>query len=260
MFHASDEPGEIVATLIGPSAAIREIREDAVLASTVDARILIAGEYGVGKRRLARLIHQQSLRSTGPFVTIRCSGLPDLQLAIRLFGDGRDITGALSRADGGTLLLQDVDALSPAIQDDLLNFLRSGEFQPVGSPEAIRSTARIVCSTTARSLETRGSDDFSTDLYYVLNSIYIRIPPLRERSEDVEPLLDFFTAYYARRSGVGVPAMTSESREGCRTHPWPANLRQLQAAAAMFALPVPSSSPADILESAARLAGVHRPA
>ena len=257
MFQSNDDPGEIAATLIGPSAAVRELRQELALAGAVDVRVLIAGEYGVGKRRLARLIHQRSVRAHGPFVAVRCKGAADIPT--RLFGDGREIAGAVERADGGTLFLQDVDALPSCTQERLLHFLRAGEFQPVGSTEARRADVRVICATTARNLETSGTTGFRTDLYYLLNTLYLRIPALRERREDVEPLLEFFTAYYARRSGLGIPELSSESRANCRTHHWPANLCQLQAAAAMFALPITTVRSSDILESAARIVAAHRP-
>jgi DNA-binding NtrC family response regulator len=256
MFHSTDDPGEIAAALIGPSAAARELREELALAGAVGMRVLITGEYGVGKRRLARLIHQRSARADGPFVGVRCSdaaGLP-----ARLWGNGRDITGAIERADAGTLFLQDVDALSPRMQEQLRQFLCSGEFQTVGSAESRSTDIRLVCSTTAGNIAKGGSNGFLPDLYYLLNTICIPIPPLRERREDVEPLLEFFTAYYARRNGVGVPDLTGESRASCRTHEWPANLCELQAAAAMFALPPSAARPTDILSSAAWLVASQR--
>jgi len=257
MFQSNDDPGEIAAALIGPSAAVCELRQELALAGAVDVRVLITGEYGVGKRRLARLIHQRSVRAHGPFVAVRCADAADIPT--RLFGDGRDIAGAVERADGGTLFLQDVEALPTCTQERLLHFLRAGEFQPVGSTEARRADVRVICATTAGNLQTSGANGFRTDLYYLLNTIYLRIPALRERREDVEPLLEFFTAYYARRSGLGIPELSNESRANCRTHHWPANLCQLQAAAAMFALPITTARPSDILESAARIVAAHRP-
>jgi DNA-binding NtrC family response regulator len=116
-----------------------------------------------------------------------------------------------------------------------MEFLAAGEVKPIGANTGARANVRVLTTTTTRLIDNVDNGDFRSDLYYLLNPIFIQVPPLRERSEDVEPLLEFFTAYYARRHGLGPPSLSVESRLACRMYPWPGNLRQLQAAAAMFA-------------------------
>lgn len=235
-----ESPAEIAATLIGSSAATRELRDEAEFASRLLAGVMIAGESGVGKKRLAELIHRQSVRGRAPFVAVRCADLDDAQLEARLFGDWCRVsrTGALERADGGTIFLEDVDALSPTLQARLIRFLVTGNIQPVGR-NALRPqvNVRITCSTTIPLLERLTPGSFRADLYYLLNTIYLPIPPLRDRPEDVQPLLEYFTAYYARRNGVVPPQLTLDYLASCLKYDWPGNVRQLQAAAALLSHP-----------------------
>ena len=245
-------PGEVAGILVGGSAAVRELREDIVLASRAPVRVMIAGEYGVGKRRLARLIHRQSVRGRAPFVSVRCA---ELEPAIEpvLFGS-RGVAGALDRADGGTVFLEDVETLSPAAQGRLKQFVASGEIQPVGAKSVSRRTnVRVLCATRVPLAERLTSGMFCQELYYLLNTIYLPVPPLRERPEDIEPLLEYFTAYYARRTGVAIPRLTHECRASCRAHHWPGNMRQLQTAASLFATRTVPHAPVAVLESAERM-------
>jgi DNA-binding NtrC family response regulator len=245
-------PGEVAGILVGASAAVRELREDIVLASRASVRVMIAGEYGVGKRRLARLIHRQSIRGRAPFVSLRCAEL-DAATEPVLFGR-RGFAGALDRADGGTVFLEDVEALSPAAQARLKQFVATGEIQPVGAKAVSRRTnVRVLCATRIPLAERLASGMFCQELYYLLNTIYLPVPPLRERPEDIEPLLEYFTAYYARRTGVAIPRLTHEWRASCRAHQWPGNMRQLQTAAALFATRTTPHAPVAVLESAERM-------
>ena len=245
-------PGEVAGILVGASAAARELRQDIELASRAPVRVMIAGEYGVGKRRLARLIHRHSVRGRVPFVSVRCAEL-DAAIEPVLFG-GRGTAGALDRADGGTLFLEDVEALSPAAQARLKRFVATGEIQPAGAKTAYsRRNVRVLCATRVPLAERLASGMFCQELYYLLNTIYLPVPPLRERPEDIEPLLEYFTAYYARRTGVAIPRLTLECRASCRAHHWPGNMRQLQTAASLFATRVAPHAPVAVLESAERM-------
>ena len=245
-------PGEVAGILVGGSAAVRELREDIVLASRAPVRVMIVGEYGVGKRRLARLIHRQSVRSRAPFVSVRCAELETATEPV-LFGS-RGVAGAFDRADGGTVFLEDVETLLPAAQARLKQFVASGEIQPVGGKSVSRRTnVRVLCATRVPLAERLTSGMFCQELYYLLNTIYLPVPPLRERPEDIEPLLEYFTAYYARRTGVAIPRLTHECRASCRAHHWPGNMRQLQTAASLFATRTVPHPPVAVLESAERM-------
>ena len=216
--------------LVGSSAAIRDLQREAELAARLDVRVLIVGEYGVGKKRLASLIHAESSRR-GPFIRIRCGRETEPQLHARLFGGGEAAPAATAfeRADGGAILLQDVDSLTPALQDELTRHLASGR---AGTGRGRPVDVQILTSTQAPLIDKVLAGTFREDLYYLLNTMYLPIPPLRERSEDVEPLLEYFTSHYARRYGIGRPRLTAEWHARCHAHDWPANVRELQTAAA----------------------------
>jgi DNA-binding NtrC family response regulator len=235
-----ENPGEIASILIGSSAATRELRDEVEFASRLVAGVMIAGESGVGKKRLAELIHRQSVRGRAQFVPVKCADPDDAQLEARLFGDVRRVsrTGALERAEGGTIFLEDVDALSATLQSRLMHFLVTGHVLPVGrSALRPRVNVRIICSTTIPLIESLTRGSFRADLYYLLNTVYLPIPPLRDRPEDVQPLLEYFTAYYARRNGVVPPQLTLECLASCLKYEWPGNVRQLQATAALLSHP-----------------------
>jgi len=221
------------APLIAASVALRELQKEAELAARLDMRVLIAGEYGVGKRRLARLIHAESSRHRGPFIQVRCAQEPEARLYARLFG-GLDSSalrpGTFERANGGTILLQDVDSLTPVLQDALLHFLTDRPRNASGTPLDVQ----IVASTKLPLIDLVEAGTFRSDLYYLLNTMYLPIPPLRERPEDVEPLFQYFTSHYARRYGVGGRGLTGDWQTRCWAQDWPGNVRGLQAAAAAF--------------------------
>jgi DNA-binding NtrC family response regulator len=221
-------------SLVAASLAMREVQKEAELAARLDVRVLTTGEFGVGKRRLARLIHAESSRHGGPFLQVRCAQEPEARLYSRLFGGGDSAqgrSGSFERARGGTILLQDVDSLTPALQDALLHFLaadqpRSGSGRP---PDV-----QIVTSTQKPLIDRVVAGTFRDDLYYFLNTMYLPIPPLRERPEDVEPLFRYFASYYGRRYGMDGRGLTYEWRARCGTQHWPENVRGLKAAAAAF--------------------------
>jgi DNA-binding NtrC family response regulator len=254
IFARGERPGEIGATLIGSSAATGELREEVEFAAPLSVPVMIAGEYGVGKKRLAKLLHRRSLRCRTPFVTVKCADLPETQLNARLFGHRDTLTraGAFERADGGTIFLEDIDVLSQTLQAHLMQFLATGEVPPAGIGAAPRrANVRIISSTTIPLLETLTAGGFREDLYYRLNSVYLPISPLRERPEDVDSLLEYFTSYYARRQQVAPPRLTREWRDLCRAYPWPANVRQLQAVAELLGRVI-DPCPQEVFDAAAR--------
>ena len=230
-FMTFDSDRATARALVGSSAAIRDLQREAELAARLDVRVLIVGEFGVGKKRLARLIHAESSRR-GPFIRIRCGRDTEPQLHARLFGGGEagaPTATAFERADGGAILLQDVDSLTPALQDELTRYLASGR---AGTGLGRTVDVQILTSTQVPLINKVLAGTFREDLYYLLNTMYLPIPPLRERPEDVEPLLEHFTSHYARRYGIGRPRLTAEWHARCHAHDWPANVRELQTAAA----------------------------
>jgi DNA-binding NtrC family response regulator len=245
-------PGEVAGILVGSSEAVRELRDDIELASRTPARVLIAGEYGVGKKRLAELIHRQSLRGRAPFVSLRCGDL-DANLEPRLFRRHNPIT-SLERADGGTVFFDRVDLLSWDAQLRLKHFVATGHIQSSSTRRPPRRTnVRVVSSTTIPLMQKLQTGSFSQELYYQLNTIYLPIRPLRQRPEDIEPLLEYFVAYYSRRMGVAVPRLSLDSRAICQAHHWPGNMRQLQTAASLFVTRSTPHDAVEVVETAERL-------
>src|SRR5689334_11471571 len=188
-------------TMVGVSAAIRDVEEEVDQAARFDAKVLITGESGVGKEIVARLIHERSARSRGPLVTINCAGFPDSLLESELFGHvkgsftdaHRDKRGWLEAAHGGTIFMDEVGEMSLRMQAMLLRFLETGEIQRVGSDRPLPALDVRVIAATHRNLAQHVADKtFREDLFYRLNVIHIEVPPLRERREDIPLLLAHF--------------------------------------------------------------------
>jgi len=191
------------------SAAMQEVARLISRAAQSEATVLVTGETGTGKDLIARLIHFSSKRSSGPFLAINIPSLPETLVESELFGSEKGaFTGATERkigkfeaASGGTLFLDEIGELSPSVQVKLLRFLQDKEFYRLGSTKALRADVRIIAATN-RNLEKLVSEEkFRSDLYYRLNVIRINVPPLRERKEDIPPLVDHFLRLYAEREG-----------------------------------------------------------
>jgi len=203
-------------------------------AAVAPAPILLVGETGVGKEHLARLVHAASRRAGEPFVAVNCAAIPSELLEAELFGvvDGaatgvRRRTGLFQEADGGTLFLDEVGDLEPRLQAKLLRALQEGEVRAVGGrPSAV--DVRVVAATHA-DLEARRRDgSFRDDLYYRLAGFVLRVPPLRRRPEDVEPLVEHFLARFAAEAGRGVGGLQPRVMDLLLQHSWPGNVRQLE--------------------------------
>lgn len=191
--------------------------------------IYLTGETGTGKEVLARLIHEQSPRSSGAFVALNCGALPLSLAESELFGHVkgsftgalRDRPGALLQAHGGTLFLDEVGDLPPEIQVQLLRFLESGEIRPVGGDRVLHADVRVVCATHKPLLRLVQEGKFRQDLYYRLASVPVEIPSLRSRPDDVE----FLAVRYAREQEK---TLTPEAIRRLRAYPWPGNVRELR--------------------------------
>jgi transcriptional regulator with PAS, ATPase and Fis domain len=223
--------------LVGRSVAIRLVEEHASQAARSDAKILLTGESGVGKEVVARLIHGASARRNAPFVTLNCAGVPDTLLESELFGHERgsftgayrDKPGLLETADRGTVLLDEVGEMSVRMQGMLLRFLETGELQRVGSPRAQRRVdVRIIAATNRNLMERIQEGNFREDLYYRLNVILIEIPPLRERMDDVIPLMQHYLSQFAASAGIGTPELGDRAKEALLGYHWPGNVRELR--------------------------------
>lgn len=200
------------------------------------ATVLIRGESGTGKELFARLIHNLSPRSTRPIITVNCSALPESLLESELFGHEKGaFTGATARrigrfeeSDGGTLFLDEIGDISAPVQVKLLRFLQEREFQRVGGNQTIRSDVRII-SATNRDLEAKVKEGtFREDLFYRLNVVVMDIPPLRERKEDVQLLIDHFLKRFASENSKDITGVTREARDLLLKYDYPGNVRELE--------------------------------
>jgi len=222
---------------IGRSEAILDLRRAIGRIARADAKVLITGESGTGKELVARSLHENSTRSSYPFVPVNCAGLADGLLESELFGHlkgsftgaYRDKSGKFEVADRGTMLMDEVGEMSLRMQGMLLRFLETGEIQKIGSDQpAMRVDVRIIAATN-RNLRQMGAEGkFREDLYFRLNVIHLFVPPLRERREDIPDLVDHFLGTYAERHSGPVRSVTSEAMAMLCDYKWPGNVRELQ--------------------------------
>jgi transcriptional regulator with PAS, ATPase and Fis domain len=257
--------GRPEARLVGRSEAIRVMEADIECAARSDAKVLITGETGVGKEVVARLIHQRSLRSAGPLVTVNCAGLPDSLLESELFGHVRgsftgayrDKPGLLEMAPNGTVFLDEVGEMSMRMQVVLLRFLETGEIQRIGADRShTRVNVRLVTATN-RELQTQiASGAFREDLYFRLNVIRLTIPPLRERVDDIPLLIDYYLDTYGSQHRVARPQISPPAMEVLMAHRWPGNIRELKNVVERLVLKSsgqlirPSDLPSDVFKPA----------
>jgi DNA-binding NtrC family response regulator len=223
--------------LIGSSAATLTINEEIDSASRTDAKVLITGETGVGKDVIAHLIHHRSARRLAPMATVNCAGFTDTLVESELFGHMRgsftdayrDKAGILESASNGTVFLDEVGEMTPHVQATLLRFLETGEIQRVGADRVhARVNVRIIAATNRNLHAEIASGGFRQDLYYRLNVIHIQVPALRERRDDIPPLLAHFLERYSRQHGVPVRAFSPEAVGLLSAYDWPGNVRQLK--------------------------------
>ena len=201
-----------------------------------DVTVLIRGESGVGKELVARAIHDRSPRRSRPFVKVNCAAVPDDLLESELFGHEKGaFTGAASmrvgkfeHADGGTLMLDEIGEMKPAMQGKLLHVLQDGEFNRLGSNRRVTADVRVLAATN-RDLEGMlARSEFREDLYYRLKVIEISVPPLRERTDEIPQLVEFFVCKYAKRYNRREPNLTPALMDAMQTYTWPGNVRELE--------------------------------
>ncbi len=221
--------------LIGRSPAMQEIYRTIARLTTADLTVMINGESGTGKELVARALHDYGKRRAGPFVAVNMAAIPRELIESELFGHERGaFTGALARtpgrfeqASGGTLFLDEIGDMPPEAQTRLLRVLQEGEFTSVGGRQPIKANVRIIAATHRDLRAAIRSGLFREDLFYRLNVVPIRLPPLRERVEDIPPLARHFLER-ARADGLATKALDAAAIERMKRHPWPGNVRELE--------------------------------
>jgi two-component system response regulator AtoC len=221
---------------IGESPQFYRIRELIEQIGTTDLNVLIRGESGTGKDVVARLIHQMSDRSRGPFVKVNCAALPSELLESELFGHERGaFTGAYKSkpgrfelADKGTIFLDEIGEMSAGIQAKLLQVIENKEFFRVGGTQNVKVNVRLICATHVDIEQHIQSKEFRLDLFYRINDITLVMPPLRERIEDIPLLADHFTRRYEEKFTKEHHLLTPEAERALLAYPWPGNIRELE--------------------------------
>jgi len=222
--------------MIGVSEAFLRVVEQAKMVARSDARVLLSGESGTGKELLAEFIHRESPFASGPFVKMNCAAIPTELLETELFGHEKGaFTGASSSrrgkfelADGGTLFLDEVGDLHETAQAKLLRVLQEGEFHRVGGEQTIRVAVRVISATNRDLADLVAKKQFREDLYYRLCVVPIRVPPLRERPEDVRPLATYFLEDFCRRNNFRPKTIDDEAFSVLEKFHWPGNARELR--------------------------------
>ncbi len=222
--------------MIGRSRAMQDIYSQVESAARSDAPVLIVGETGVGKELIARAIHAQGGRAKGPFVPVNAGALPETMLESELFGHARGaFTGAeteregkLVAASGGTLLLDEVESISPRAQIQLLRVLEDGLITPLGSDRPRKVDIRLISSSNQDLREEVRRGVIREDFYHRVMVLSVQVPPLRERREDIPLLASHFLRQAAERNGIPVPGMPERALTEMLGYPWPGNVRELK--------------------------------
>jgi DNA-binding NtrC family response regulator len=257
--------------VIGRSEGMLQVYKTAARVALTDATVLVVGESGTGKELVARAIHSASTRAAGPFIAVDCGAIAEGVLESELFGHARgSFTGAtgarrglFEEAAGGTLFLDEIGDIGSRIQGQLLRVLQEGEIRRVGESSAIRVDTRVVAATNKNLAEQVKTAKFREDLFYRLNVVTIRIPPLRERREDIPLLAEHFASRHAGERGA---SLTTEARDALLQYDWPGNVRELEnAVARALALNpggtiLPEDLPEPVREKWQGQRGVARPA
>jgi two-component system nitrogen regulation response regulator NtrX len=230
--------------LIGSSAAMARLRQDVATAAKSSAKVLITGESGVGKELVARAVHSAGARRSKPLRPVNCAGVPDTLLESELFGHlrgsftgaVRDHQGVFEAANGGSVILDEIGDSSARMQALLLRFLQFGELQRIGDSRARHVDVRIM-ATTGRDLRALVAEgEFRLDLYYRLNVISVRVPPLRERVDDIPALFDHFMRLFSIQHRLPSPRIGAETMAWLNAYSWPGNVRELRNLAERFVI------------------------
>jgi len=228
--------GMAAINLVAESEPMRQVMAHVAAVASFNTTVLVTGETGTGKELIARAIHQQSPRRNRPLVALNCAAVPEHLLEDELFGhvkgaftgahNARD--GRFEQANGGTLFLDEIGDMSLALQAKLLRVLQEREFEKLGSSRTTRVDVRIIAATSA-DLERRVADgSFRADLYYRLNVVHLKLPPLRGRAADIRPLAEQLLARFCQSAGLPKKSISPEVWQALGSYLWPGNVRQLQ--------------------------------
>src|SRR6266704_6136484 len=222
--------------IVGRSPAIRDVVSLIETVAPADSTVLLLGETGTGKELVARAIHERSRRAQRPMVKLNCAAIPSGLLESEVFGHERGAftgavtqkTGRLELADQGTLFLDEIGDIPLELQPKLLRVLQEREFERLGSTRTQRIDVRLVAATHRNLERMIAGKKFRSDLYYRLNVFPIRIPPLRERRDDIPLLVRYFANKFARRMGKQIESIPNETMDALSRYAWPGNIRELQ--------------------------------
>lgn len=219
--------------IVGKSKKMKSLLKMIGKVANKDATILLQGESGVGKEVIADAVHRHSHRANGPFIKINCGALPESLLESELFGhEAGAFTGAVNKrlgrfelADGGTIFLDEIDALTPSMQIKLLRVLQQFTFERIGGENTIQTDARVIAATNKDLTPKIKSGAFREDLFYRLNVIHLVVPPLRDRKDDIEPLIHYFLKKYSPGKEI---VISTDALSYLNNYHWPGNVRELE--------------------------------
>jgi len=222
--------------IVGRSRPMQEIIERAELVAQTKSTVLITGETGTGKELVARAIHNRSAQREMPLIKVNCAAIPETLLESELFGHVRGaFTGAqtskkgkFALADGGSIFLDEIGTMSPALQAKLLRVLQEREFEPLGSERTEKIDVRVIAATNRDLRQMVAESKFQEDLFYRLNVIPIHLPPLRERRDDIAALVEHFVRKHAQRTGRRIERLDDGVVQGLLQYEWPGNVRELE--------------------------------
>jgi DNA-binding NtrC family response regulator len=228
-----DEPGDV---MVGRSPGMKQVYVAIGRVAPQDVTVLLQGESGTGKELVARAIYQHSQRVAGPFQIVNCAAIPEALLESELFGHERGaFTGAerlrigkFEQARGGVFFLDEIGDMTPMTQAKLLRFMQDQRFERLGGNETIHADVRIIAATNRDLAQMVAAGDFRSDLYYRLSVFTIKLPPLRERGDDLKMLTDHYVRRFGREMGKEVCEISPEVHEVLRRYNWPGNVRELQ--------------------------------
>jgi len=225
-----------VGSMVGGDYRMQKVYDLVEAVAPSKTTVLIEGESGTGKSMVARAIHTNSDRASGPFVTFSCGSIPETLLESELFGHARgaftgadhDKPGKLQAAEGGTLFIDEINSATPALQLKLLRVLQERQYEPVGSTQTLHADVRFVLATNQELQDLVDCGAFREDLFYRINVVNIEMPSLRDRVGDIPTLAEHFLRKYTDETGKAVTGFSAEAMESLRKYPWPGNVRELE--------------------------------